>query len=142
MIYNALLASLNVGDEVIIPAPYWVSYPEMVNLVGGTPVEVKAGIENRFKISPDQLAAAITPKTRWLILNSPSNPTGMGYTRDELRALADVLLAHPHVWVMTDDMYEHIVYDGYEFATIAEVCLLYTSPSPRDLSTSRMPSSA
>ncbi|WP_291844931.1 pyridoxal phosphate-dependent aminotransferase [Maricaulis sp.] len=121
VIYNALLASVNTGDEVIIPAPYWVSYPEMVNLVGGTPVEVRSGIENRFKISPDQLAAAITPMTRWLILNSPSNPTGMGYTRDELRALADVLLAHPHVWVMTDDMYEHIVYDGFEFATIAEV---------------------
>ena len=121
VIYNALLATLNPGDEVIIPAPYWVSYPEMVNLVGGTPVPVRAGIESRFKITPEQLEAAITPKTRWLILNSPSNPTGMGYTADELRALADVLLKHDQVWIMTDDMYEHIVYEGYEFATIAQV---------------------
>jgi aspartate aminotransferase len=121
VIYNALLASLNPGDEVIIPAPYWVSYPEMVNLVGGTPVPIRAGIESRFKITPEQLEAAITPKTRWLILNSPSNPTGVGYTADELKALADVLLRHSHVWVMTDDMYEHIVYEGYEFATIAQV---------------------
>ncbi|GLK53824.1 pyridoxal phosphate-dependent aminotransferase [Maricaulis virginensis] len=121
VIYNALLASLNPGDEVIIPAPYWVSYPEMVNLVGGTPVPIRAGIESRFKITPEQLEAAITPKTRWLILNSPSNPTGVGYTAAELKALADVLLRHSHVWVMTDDMYEHIVYEGYEFATIAQV---------------------
>jgi len=121
VIYNALLATLNPGDEVIIPAPYWVSYPEMVNLVGGTPVPVRAGIESRFKITPEQLEAAITPKTRWLILNSPSNPTGMGYTADELKALADVLLKHDQVWIMTDDMYEHIVYEGYEFATIAQV---------------------
>jgi len=121
VIYNALLASVNPGDEVIIPAPYWVSYPEMVNLVGGTPVPIAAGIENRFKITPEQLEAAITPRSRWLILNSPSNPTGVGYTADELKALADVLLRHPQVWVMTDDMYEHIVYEGYRFATIAEV---------------------
>ena len=121
VIYNALLATLNPGDEVIIPAPYWVSYPEMVNLVGGTPVPVRAGIESRFKITPEQLEAAITPKTRWLILNSPSNPTGMGYTADELKALAAVLLKHPQVWIMTDDMYEHIVYEGYKFATIAQV---------------------
>lgn len=121
VIYNALLATLNPGDEVIIPAPFWVSYPEMVNLVGGTPVPVRAGIESRFKITPEQLGAAITPKTRWLILNSPSNPTGMGYTADELKALAVVLLKHPQVWIMTDDMYEHIVYEGYEFATIAQV---------------------
>lgn len=121
VIYNALLASVNPGDEVIIPAPYWVSYPEMVNLVGGTPVPIRAGIESRFKITPEQLEAAITPKTRWLILNSPSNPTGVGYTAAELKALADVLLKHSHVWVMTDDMYEHIVYEGYEFATIAQV---------------------
>jgi aspartate aminotransferase len=121
VIYNALLATVNPGDEVVIPAPYWVSYPEMVNLVGGTPVAVPAGIESRFKITPDQLEAAITSRTRWLILNSPSNPTGMGYTADELKALAEVLLRHPHVWVMTDDMYEHIVYEGYEFATIAQV---------------------
>ena len=121
VIYNALLATLNPGDEVVIPAPYWVSYPEMVNLVGGTPVPVRAGIESRFKITPEQLEAAITPKTRWLILNSPSNPTGMGYTADELKALAAVLLKHPQVWIMTDDMYEHIVYEGYKFATIAQV---------------------
>ena len=121
VIYNALLASVNPGDEVIIPAPYWVSYPEMVNLVGGTPVPIRAGIESRFKITPEQLEAAITPKTRWLILNSPSNPTGVGYIAAELKALADVLLRHSHVWVMTDDMYEHIVYEGYEFATIAQV---------------------
>ena len=121
VIYNALLASVNPGDEVIIPAPYWVSYPEMVNLVGGTPVPIPAGIENRFKITPEQLEAAITRRTRWLILNSPSNPTGVGYTADELKALAEVLLRHPQVWVMTDDMYEHIVYEGYRFATIAEV---------------------
>jgi aspartate aminotransferase len=121
VIYNALLASVNPGDEVIIPAPYWVSYPEMVNLVGGTPVPIRAGIESKFKITPEQLEAAITPKSRWLILNSPSNPTGVGYTAAELKALAEVLLRHPHVWVMTDDMYEHIVYDGYEFATIAQV---------------------
>ncbi|MED5550946.1 MAG: pyridoxal phosphate-dependent aminotransferase [Pseudomonadota bacterium] len=121
VIYNALLASVNPGDEVIIPAPYWVSYPEMVNLVGGTPVPIRAGIESRFKITPEQLEAAITSKTRWLILNSPSNPTGVGYTADELKALADVLLKHSHVWIMTDDMYEHIVYQGYEFATIAQV---------------------
>ena len=121
VIYNALLASLNPGDEVIIPAPYWVSYPEMVNLVGGTPVAIPAGIESKFKITPDQLEAAITSKTRWLILNSPSNPTGVGYTAGELKALAEVLLRHPQVWIMTDDMYEHIVYEGYEFATIAQI---------------------
>jgi len=121
VIYNALLATMNPGDEVIIPAPYWVSYPEMVALVGGTPVCVKAGIDTQFKISPDQLDAAITPKTRWLILNSPSNPTGMGYSEPELRALADVLLKHPQVWIMTDDMYEHIVYGDFRFRTIAQV---------------------
>jgi aspartate aminotransferase len=121
VIYNALLASVNPGDEVIVPAPYWVSYPEMVNLVGGTPVAIAADIDSKFKITPDQLEAAITSRTRWLILNSPSNPTGVGYTADELRALAGVLLRHPHVWVMTDDMYEHIVYEDYTFATIAEV---------------------
>jgi len=121
VIFNALAASLNAGDEVIIPAPYWVTYPEVVNLLGGKPVPVEARIENGFKVTPDQITNAITDKTRWLILNSPSNPTGMGYTRDEIKAIAEVLLKHPHVWIMTDDMYEHIVYDGYEFATIAQV---------------------
>ncbi len=121
VIFNAFAATLDAGDEVIIPAPYWVTYPEVVRLQGGTPVEVKTKIENGFKITADELAAAITPKTRWVILNSPSNPTGMGYTAEELRALADVLLRHPQVWIMTDDMYEHIVYEGFEFATIAQV---------------------
>ncbi|WP_300556127.1 pyridoxal phosphate-dependent aminotransferase [Maricaulis sp.] len=121
VIFNALTASLDAGDEVIIPAPYWVTYPEVVRLLGGEPVIVKAGIENNFKITPEQLEAAITPKTKWFILNSPSNPTGMGYSADDLKALAEVLLKHPHVWVMSDDMYEHIVYDGFEFATIAQV---------------------
>ena len=121
VIFNALMASLNPGDEVIIPAPYWVTYPEVVRMVGGEPVAVPTTLDNRFKLTPDQLEAAITPKTRWLILNSPSNPTGVGYTADELAALATVLMRHPHVWVMTDDMYEHLVYDGYEFATIAQV---------------------
>ncbi|NIZ15152.1 pyridoxal phosphate-dependent aminotransferase [Phaeobacter sp. HF9A] len=120
-LYNALMATLNPGDEVIIPAPYWVSYPDMVLLAGGTPVAVEATLENRFKLTPDQLEAAITPKTKWLIFNSPSNPTGAGYTRDELKALTDVLLRHPHVWVMTDDMYEHLAYDDFTFCTPAEV---------------------
>ncbi|MET4634005.1 MULTISPECIES: pyridoxal phosphate-dependent aminotransferase [Kaistia] len=121
VLYNALMATLNPGDEVIIPAPYWVSYPEIVALGGGTPVEIVGPQSQGFKIGPDALEAAITPKTKWLILNSPSNPTGAGYTRAELKALADVLLKHPQVWIMTDDMYEHLVFDGFEFATIAEV---------------------
>ncbi|WEK49949.1 MAG: pyridoxal phosphate-dependent aminotransferase [Candidatus Kaistia colombiensis] len=121
VLYNALMATLNPGDEVIIPAPYWVSYPEIVALGGGTPVEIVGPQSTGFKIGPDALEAAITPKTKWLILNSPSNPTGAGYTRAELKALADVLLKHPQVWIMTDDMYEHLVFDGFEFATIAEV---------------------
>ncbi|HWJ74482.1 MAG TPA: pyridoxal phosphate-dependent aminotransferase [Kaistia sp.] len=121
VLYNALMATLNPGDEVIIPAPYWVSYPEIVALGGGTPVEIVGPQEQGFKINAAALEAAITPKTKWLILNSPSNPTGAGYTRAELRALADVLLKHPQVWIMTDDMYEHLVFDGFEFATIAEV---------------------
>jgi len=121
VLYNALMATLNPGDEVIIPAPYWVSYPEIVALGGGTPVEIVGPQEQGFKIDAAALEAAITPKTKWLILNSPSNPTGAGYTRAELNALAEVLLRHPHVWVMTDDMYEHLVFDGFEFATIAEV---------------------
>ncbi|WP_370212946.1 pyridoxal phosphate-dependent aminotransferase [Roseovarius sp.] len=121
ILYNALMATLNPGDEVVIPAPYWVSYPDMVLLAGGTPVVAEASLESRFKLTPDQLEAAITPKTKWFIFNSPSNPTGAGYSRDELKALTDVLLRHPHVWVMTDDMYEHLAYDGFEFCTPAEV---------------------
>ncbi|MDM7932041.1 pyridoxal phosphate-dependent aminotransferase [Tabrizicola sp.] len=121
ILYNALVATCNPGDEVIIPAPYWVSYPDMVLLAGGTPVPVVAGIETDFKLTPEQLEAAITPKTKWFIFNSPSNPTGAGYTRAELKALTDVLMRHPHVWVMSDDMYEHLVFDDFEFCTPAEV---------------------
>ena len=121
VLYNALMATLNPGDEVIIPAPYWVSYPDMVLLAGGTPVPVVAGIETDFKLTAAQLEAAITPKTKWFIVNSPSNPTGAGYTRAELRALTDVLMRHPHVWVMSDDMYEHLVFDDFEFVTPAQI---------------------
>ncbi|MEY4697113.1 MAG: hypothetical protein RIT14_1541 [Pseudomonadota bacterium] len=121
ILYNALMATLNPGDEVIIPAPYWVSYPDMVLLAGGTPVPVVATIDTQFKLTPDQLEAAITPRTKWFIFNSPSNPTGTGYTRDELKALTDVLLRHPHVWIMSDDMYEHLVFDDFKFCTPAEV---------------------
>ncbi len=121
ILYNALMATLNPGDEVVIPAPYWVSYPDMVLLAGGTPVPAEASLQTGYKLMPDQLEAAITPKTKWLIFNSPSNPTGAGYSRDELKALTDVLLRHPHVWVMTDDMYEHLVFDGFEFCTPAQV---------------------
>lgn len=121
VLYNALMATLNPGDEVIIPAPYWVSYPEMVALAGGTPVAVDTHLEDGFRLRPEALARAITPRTKWIILNSPSNPTGAAYGRDDLKALTDVLLDHPHVWVMTDDMYEHLVYDDFKFATPAEV---------------------
>jgi aspartate aminotransferase len=121
ILYNALMATCNPGDEVIVPAPYWVSYPDMVLLAGGTPVTVECGIETDFKLTPDQLEAAITPRTKWFIFNSPSNPTGAGYTRAELKALTDVLMRHPHVWVMSDDMYEHLVFDDFEFCTPAEV---------------------
>ena len=121
VLYNALMATLNPGDEVIIPAPYWVSYPDMVLLAGGTPVAVEAGVETAFKITPAQLEAAITPRTKWFIFNSPSNPTGAGYSAAELKGLTDVLMRHPHVWVMTDDMYEHIAYPPFEFATPAQV---------------------
>jgi len=121
VIYNALLATLDEGDEVIIPAPYWVSYPDMVRLAGGVPVTVECPEEDNFLISAASLAAAITPRTKWLILNSPSNPTGAGYSAALLKELAGVLLANPHVMVMTDDMYEHLRYDGWEFATIAAV---------------------
>ncbi len=121
ILYNALVATLNEGDEVLIPAPYWVSYPDMVLLAGGTPVAIEASLETDFKITPQQLEAAITAKTKWLIFNSPSNPTGAGYTRDELKGLTDVLMRHPHVWVMTDDMYEHLVFDDFKFTTPAQV---------------------
>ena len=121
VLYNAFIATLNHGDEVIIPAPYWVSYPDMVFLGGGTPVIVESSIEAGFKITPQQLEAAITPKTKWFLFNSPSNPTGSGYSRDEVKALTDVLLRHPHVWVMSDDMYEHLVYDDFLFTTPAQV---------------------
>ncbi|GIK99229.1 MAG: aspartate aminotransferase [Alphaproteobacteria bacterium] len=121
VLYNALMATLDAGDEVIVPAPYWVSYPDMVLLAEGTPVSVPCPQNNGFKLLPEDLAAAITPRTKWLILNSPSNPTGAAYTRAEMKALTDVLLQHPHVWVMTDDMYEHLVYDGFEFVTPAQV---------------------
>ncbi|MBX6321175.1 MAG: pyridoxal phosphate-dependent aminotransferase [Rhodospirillaceae bacterium] len=121
VLYNALMATLDPGDEVIIPAPYWVSYPDMVLLAEGVPVFVPCSQNYGFKMRPEDLAAAITPKTKWLILNSPSNPTGAAYTREELKALTDVLLDQPHVWVMTDDMYEHLVYDGFAFATPAQV---------------------
>ena len=121
ILYNALMATLNPGDEVVIPAPYWVSYPDMVLLAGGKPVIAEASMQTGYKLTPDQLEAAITPKTKWFIFNSPSNPTGAGYSREELKALTDVLLRHPHVWVMTDDMYEHLAYGDFEFCTPAEV---------------------
>ena len=121
VLYNAFMATLNPGDEVIIPAPYWVSFPDMVLLAGGTPVVVTGHLENRFKITPGELEAAITARTKWFLFNSPSNPTGAGYSRSELRALTDVLLRHPHVWVMTDDMYEHLAFDDFVFSTPAEV---------------------
>ena len=121
ILYNALMATCNPGDEVIIPAPYWVSYPDMVVLAGGTPVEVVGTLENRFKITPEQLEAAITPRSKWFIFNSPSNPTGAGYTWDELKALTDVLLRHPQVWILSDDMYEHLVFDDFKFCTPAQV---------------------
>jgi len=121
VLFNALVSTVNPGDEVIVPAPYWVSYPDIVLLAEGTPISVPCSQNNQFKLLPEDLDAAITSKTKWLILNSPSNPTGAAYSRAELRALADVLLRHPHVWVLTDDIYEHLVYDGFEFCTIAQV---------------------
>jgi aspartate aminotransferase len=121
VLFNALMATLNPGDEVIVPAPYWVSYPEIVSLAGAKPVCVATAIEAGFKLSAAQLERAITPQTKWLILNSPSNPSGAAYTRDELRALTDVLMKHSHVWVLTDDMYEHLTYDGFVFTTPAEI---------------------
>jgi len=121
VIYNALVATLNPGDEVIVPAPYWVSYPDMVLLAGGKPVTVIGQEADGFKLRPEVLDAAITPRTKWIILNSPSNPTGAAYTRAELEALAEVLRKHPQVWILTDDMYEHLVYGGFDYVTIAQV---------------------
>jgi aspartate aminotransferase len=121
VLYNALLATLNPGDEVVIPAPYWVSYPEMVALNYGTPVFVAASLENNFKLQAADLDRAITPKTKWVILNSPSNPSGAAYTHAEMKALTDVLVRHPHVWILTDDMYEHLVYGDFQFVTPAQV---------------------
>ncbi len=121
VLFNALVATLNPGDEVVMPAPYWVSYPDIVLFAGAKPVAVPTRLEDGFKMKPEALAAAITPKTKWLIFNSPSNPTGAAYTRAELKALTDVLVKHPHVWVLSDDMYEHLVYDEFEFTTPAQV---------------------
>ena len=121
VLYNALMATLNPGDEVIIPRPYWVSYPDMVLLAGGSPVFVDASIDSGFKMRPEDLEAAITPRTKWLIFNSPSNPSGAAYGRDEVAAITGVLMRHPNVWVLSDDIYEHLVYDGFGFSTPAQV---------------------
>ena len=121
VLYNALLATLNPGDEVIVPSPYWVSYPDIVLLAGATPVIVEAKLEDGFKLMPEALAAAITPRTKWFIFNSPSNPTGAAYTRDEVKALTDIILKHENVWVLSDDIYEHLVYDGFAFTTPAQI---------------------
>jgi aspartate aminotransferase len=121
VLYNAFMATVNPGDEVVVPAPYWVSYPDMVLLAGGTPVFATCPEQTGFKLQPDELEDAITPRTKWVVLNSPNNPTGAAYTEAELRALTDVLVRHPHVWVMTDDMYEHLVYDGFRFSTPAQI---------------------
>lgn len=120
-IFNALMATVDPGDEVVIPAPYWISYGDMAKVAGGVPVTISCPQNNGFKLRPEDLEAAITPKTKWVMLNFPNNPTGAACSREEMKALADVLMRHPHVWVMTDDMYEHLVYDGFEFCTIAEV---------------------
>ena len=121
IIYNAMMATLNPGDEVIVPAPYWVSYPDIVLLAGGTPVVIETRLEDGFRLTPDALDRAITPKTKWIIFNQPSNPTGACYTRAQLKALTDVLMKHPHVWILADDMYEHLVFGGFQFHTVAEV---------------------
>jgi aspartate aminotransferase len=121
VIYDAMMATLNPGDEVVIPAPYWVSYPDIVNLAGGTPVAVETRAEDGFKLQPEDLEAAITDKTKWFIFNSPSNPSGAAYSAEELKKLTDVLVKYPHVWILTDDMYEHLVYDNFVFATPAEI---------------------
>jgi aspartate aminotransferase len=120
-IFNAILATVDPGDEVLIPTPYWVSYPDIVHLAGGTPVFVPASIDTGFRITPEALERAITPRTKWIILNSPSNPSGAAYSAAQIRALADVLLKHPHVWILTDDMYEHLLFDDFKFATIAQI---------------------
>ncbi len=120
-IYNAFMATVDPGDEVVIPAPYWISYADMAKVAGGKPVLVSCPQNNGFKLRPEDLEAAITPKTKWVMLNFPNNPTGAACSREEMKAIAEVLKKHPHVWVMTDDMYEHLVYDGFEFCTIAEV---------------------
>lgn len=121
IIYNAIMATINPGDEVLIPAPYWVSYPDITLLAGGVPVSLEAGAETNFKLTPEQLDAAITPKTKWLIFNSPSNPTGAAYSAAEMKGLTDVLLKHPHVWILADDIYEHLTYEGFEFKSIVAV---------------------
>jgi aspartate aminotransferase len=121
ILFNCLMATVSQGDEVIIPAPYWASYPDMVLLTGGTPVIVSCGQNNQFKMRPEQLEEAITDKTKWLMFSSPSNPTGATYSRDELRALADVLLRHPHVHILTDDVYEHLIFDDRKFFTFAQI---------------------
>jgi aspartate aminotransferase len=121
VIYNAMIATLNPGDEVVIPAPYWVSYPDIALMAGGTPIFVPTTLESGFKLEAKALDKAITPKTKWLIFNSPSNPSGAAYTQAELKAITDVLLKHPHVWILSDDMYEHLVYDKFKFVTVAEV---------------------
>jgi aspartate aminotransferase len=121
VLFNAIQATMNPGDEMIIPAPYWVSYVDMVELAGGKPVVVPCSAQESYKLTPEKLRAAITPRTKWLMLNSPSNPTGAAYAESELRALAAVLLDFPHVYVMSDDIYEHLVYDGFKFLTIAAV---------------------
>ncbi|SET51388.1 pyridoxal phosphate-dependent aminotransferase [Paracoccus homiensis] len=121
ILFNALLATLNPGDEVIIPAPYWVSYPDMVLLGGGSPVIVPCDIDSGFRLTPEALTQAITPRTKWVILNSPSNPSGAGYDADQMRALTDVLLQHPDIWILSDDIYEHLVFDGFRFVTPAQI---------------------
>jgi aspartate aminotransferase len=121
IVFNAMMATLSTGDEVLIPAPYWVSYLDMALVADGTPIAITCSEDNGFKLTPAQLAAAITPRTKWLVLNSPGNPTGATYSRAELAALAEVLLCHPHVWILTDDIYEHLLFDGREFCTIAQV---------------------
>lgn len=121
VLFNALTATIDQGDEVIIPAPYWVSYPDIVRFCGGTPVFIQANIDQNYKITAEQLEKAITPKTRWFIFNSPSNPTGAAYSEEEIKSLADVLRRHPHVWILSDDIYEHIIFDNFRFATMAEV---------------------
>src|SRR5690606_15310339 len=121
IIYNALMATVDPGDEVVIPAPYWISYADMAKVAGGVPVPVNCPQNNGFRLRPEDLDAAITPKTKWLFLNFPNNPTGAACGRAEMKAIAQVMPKHPHVWILTDDMYESIVYDGFEFCTIAEV---------------------